>query len=288
MKRSKASLLFDIFNHSFLGLVSLMAMIPFIYILIASITPPEILLKERFILIPKGFSLEAYGYVLNTSTITHALLVSICLTVTGTLFNLAMTVLFAYPLSHQGLYGRSMITFMVVFTMMFSGGILPTYMVVRQLGLIDTYASLILPGSISTFNLIIFRNFFQSLPAEIEESAKIDGANYPFILSRIILPLSVPLLATFAVMYGVGIWNSWFSATLYLNSSDKWPIQVVLRQIINLATRVGSEDIDVGVVVPQQSVRMVTIIITITPILLVYPFLQRYFTKGILMGSIKG
>ncbi len=280
---------FDIVNYFLLGLLSIITVLPFIYVVVASITPPEILIKEKFILIPKGFTLEAYEYVFSASSIKRALIVSVCITVIGTLFRITMVVLFAYSLAHKTLHGRRVVMILITFTLMFNGGTIPTYIIVRSLGLLDSYLALILPNAISTFNLVIFRNYFQGLPAELEESGKIDGASYPRILVSILLPLSLPLLATFTIMISDGIWNSWFDAMLDLNDSQKWPIQVILRQIINLANGLGSSDLsEANVVIPQQSTRMCTIVIATLPIMIVYPFLQKYFTKGMLLGSVKG
>jgi putative aldouronate transport system permease protein len=288
-KQSFAGKLFDIFNHTFLIIVSLAAVLPFVYILVASITPPDILAKELFILIPKGFTMESYRYVFSTRTIPRSLLVTVFITVFGTIFRLGMTILFAYPLSHKFIKGRNYILFLVTFTMMFSGGIIPSYMMVRNLRLIDSYWALILPGAINTFNFVIFRNYFQNIPSELEESAKIDGAGYFSILVRIILPVSLPMIATFVIMYGVEIWNAWFNATMYLNDSSKWPIQVILRQIVNMSMNVGSASaIESDVVIPQASIRMCTIAVSTLPILMIYPFFQRFFMKGLLLGAIKG
>lgn len=288
-KTSVGSKIFDGFNYIFLSVMSLVTLLPFIYIIVASVTPPEILLKERFILIPKGFSLEAYRFVFQTDSIIKALCVSVGITVIGTAFNIFMTVLFAYPLSHKTLRGRSLLTLLIIATMIFSGGMIPGYILIQKLGLIDRFSSIILPGAINTFNLIIFRNFFQELPQELEESGKMDGASYPYILFKILLPLSVPLLATFTIMYGVSHWNSWFNAVLYINDSNKWPIQVILRQVINLSNGLGVSDVlDSGIIMPPESVRMCTIVVAMLPIMLVYPFLQKYFTKGLLLGSVKG
>lgn len=288
-RESAASHAFDVLNYALLTIISLITIIPFIYVVVASFTPPEILLREKFILIPKGFSLEAYSFVFRNNAVVRSLWVSGGVTIVGTAFNIFMTVLFAYPLAHKNIRGRRVLLFAITFTLMFNGGTIPTYMVVRTLKLTNTYASLILPTAISTFNLIIFRNYFQELPAELEESGKIDGAGYPRILVQIILPLSLPLIATFVIMSGVGYWNSWFTAVLYLNDPAKWPIQVYLRQIINMANGMGSSEmLESNIVIPQESVRMCTIVVATLPIMIVYPFLQKYFTKGMLLGSVKG
>lgn len=289
IRRGTGERIADGILYLLIGIISIAAILPFVYVVVASFTPTEILAKERFILIPRGFTLEAYQYVFTTPTVTRALGVSGGLTVVGTAFNIIMTVLFAYPLAHTEIKGRSAILFLVTFTMMFSGGIIPDYMIVQKMGLMNTMASLILPGAINTFNFVIFRNYFQGLPKELEESAMIDGAGYLRILWSIILPISKPLIATFVVMYGVGIWNSWFNATLYISDSTKWPIQVILRLITNISMGLGDSSVmETGIMIPQESVRMCTIVVATLPILLVYPFMQKYFTKGILLGSVKG
>ena len=288
-KHHKSDLIVDSLICFVIGIFALACILPFVYVVVASFTPPAILAKEQFILIPKGFTMEAYKYVFSTNTVVQALKVSIGITAAGTIFNIIMTVLFAYPLSHKSIRGRSVILFFVTFTMVFSGGIVPEYMLVQQLGLMNTYAALILPGAISTFNFVIFRNYFQELPRELEESAMIDGAGYLRILVNIILPVSMPLVATFIIMYGVGIWNSWFHATLYISDSTKWPIQVILRLITNISMGIGDTTMmDSNIMIPPESVRMCTIVVATMPILMVYPFLQKYFTKGIMLGSVKG
>jgi putative aldouronate transport system permease protein len=179
---------------------------------------------------------------------------------------------------------------MVLFTMLFSGGMIPTFLVVKTLGLLNSYWALILPGAISAFNLIILKNFFQQLPEGLEESAKIDGCGDLGLLFRIVLPLSLPALATFAMFYSVGHWNTFFSAILYINDSTKWPIQVLLRQIVILSQGgIGdSAQFESNFVPPSETIKMATIVVSTVPILLVYPFLQKHFAKGVLLGSIKG
>ncbi|MDR1301094.1 MAG: carbohydrate ABC transporter permease [Treponema sp.] len=289
MKHKPADIIIDGLILFIMGIVGIMAVLPFVYVVVASLTPPELMGRGQMILIPKRLSFEAYRYVFSTKTLMQALRVSVLLTAVGTTFNIMMTVLFAYPLAHSGIKGRRIILFLVTFTMMFSGGIVPEYMIVRSLGLMNKMSALILPGAISTFNFVIFRNYFQELPKELEESAMLDGAGYLYILMRIILPISMPIIATFVVIYGVGIWNSWFAATLYLRDSTKWPIQVVLRMLTNLSMALGDTTaMDSDIMLPPVSTKMCTIVIATVPILAVYPFMQKYFTKGILLGSVKG
>jgi len=178
----------------------------------------------------------------------------------------------------------------IIFCMLFSGGMIPTYLLVKSLGMLDTYWALWLPGAISPFNLFIVKNFFQQLPKELEDAAKIDGCSDLGVFIRIVLPLSMPIIATFALFYGVGHWNAFFSALLYINDSSKWPIQVTLRNIVMLSSGIMSNlaQFDPNFVPPQESLKMAVIVISTVPILAVYPFLQKYFVKGILIGSLKG
>ena len=287
MKSSLGSKIFDAFNYVFLGLVALVMFLPFVNVIASSLTPIDILVKQSFILIPPRISFDAYRYVFSTNTVLRGLFVSIGVTVVATTFNITLTALTAYPLAHKLLVGRKALVGMVIFTMVFNGGMIPTFIVVKDLGLVNSYWSLILPTAISSFNLMLFKNYFQALPAELEESAKLAGYNDLSILIRVILPVSKPLIATFIVMFGVENWNSWFNAVLYLNDGKMWPIQLILRQIITSSSQVG-DAMGGASFVPPATVRNCTIVIATLPILAVYPFLQKYFTKGLMVGSVKG
>jgi putative aldouronate transport system permease protein len=289
--RSFGSRLFDGINIVLLFLTAAACIIPFIYILMGSFASPEAMLKEGFTLIPTSFSLDSYRYIFSTETVVRSLLVTVYITVVGTLINLLFTSLTAYGLSRKDVDGRRPIMMMVVFSMLFSGGIIPTFIVVKSLGLLDSYNALFLPSAISAFNLIILKNFFQQLPEGLEEAAKIDGCNDFGILFRIVLPLSLPAMATFALFYSVGHWNTFFNAILYINNPVKWPIQILLRQIVILSQGgVGdsAQFDDHFIVPPAQTVKMAVIIVSTLPIMLVYPFLQKHFAKGVLLGSVKG
>lgn len=282
---------FDISNVLLLTMLSLICILPFIYILAGSFSSSEAMLRTGFILFPTNFSLDGYRYIFSSGTILKSLWVSVYITVIGTATNLFFTCLMAYPLTRKDLDGRNMVMLMVLFTMIFSGGMIPTYLVVKATGLLDSMWSLIIPVAISAYNLIILKNFFQQIPSELDESAKMDGCNDIGILFRIILPLSGPALATFALFYAVGHWNSYFNAILYINDNAKWPIQVWLRQIVILSEgSIGdSEALDSSFVMPPAEViKMAVIVIATVPILIVYPFLQKHFAKGVLLGSVKG
>ena len=267
----------------------MITVLPFVHVVAGSFTTNAELAANKFVLIPKVWSLEAYRFIFSTNTIFKAMGVSIGVTLIGTVFSMLLTALMAYGLARKDLDGRRTINFLVVFTMLFNGGLIPTFLVVKELGMIDTFASLIIPSSISAFNMIILKNFFQNIPEGLEESARIDGCNDFGILFKIVLPLSMPAIATISLFYAVTYWNTYMSAILYLNDSAKWPIQVLLRQIVVLASGLDhSAELDGTVPPPDQTIKMAVIVVATLPILLVYPYLQKHFAKGALLGSMKG
>ena len=269
--------------------LALVMLFPFVYVIAVSFSSYRDVVGAGLILFPKHPTLDAYTVIFNGGIVTRALTVSVLLTLVGTLTNMFMTVTMAYGLSRPGVPASRFVLAIVLFTLLFSAGIIPNYLLVKQLGLINSYASLILPGAISAFNLVIIRQFFMNLPPELLESARIDGANDLWILVRIILPLSKPVLAVVALFYGVAHWNDFFAATLYLNDADRWPIQLVLRQYVlqgSLASAVTPDPSQPPP--PAQTIQMAVVVIATVPILIVYPFLQRYFTQGVLTGAIKG
>lgn len=287
--RSFKGRLFAIVNYILLTIIALVTVLPFLHVVAGSFTTSAELAAKRFILIPTEWSFEAYRFIFSTNTIFKAMGVSVWTTLAGTVFSMFITSLMAYGLSRRDLDGRSQIMFLVVFTMLFSGGLIPTFLVVKEMGLIDSYLALIIPSTISAFNLIILKNFFQNIPEGLEESAKIDGCNDFGILFRIVLPLSMPAIATLSLFYAVTYWNTYLSAIMYLNDSAKWPIQVLLRQIVVLASGLEfGADLDASVPPPEQTVKMAVIVVATLPILCIYPFLQKHFAKGAMLGSIKG
>ncbi|MEK0316148.1 carbohydrate ABC transporter permease [Cohnella sp. 56] len=288
-QRSIGSKVFDVTNHTLLLIVGLVTVLPFIYVISGSLVSSQELLTKKIVLFPTRISWDAYQYIFATPIIYRSLLNSMFITVVGTVINLVLTTLMAYPLAKKTLRGRSKLMMLIVFTMLFNGGMIPTYLVVKSMGLLDTYWSLWLPSAISAFNLILLRNFFQQLPESLEESAKIDGCNDLRILYKIVVPLSLPAMATFALFYAVYYWNSYFTAVLYINKSSLWPIQVWLQQIVLLSAG-GFSDANAlsEVVVPPDSIKYAVIVVAAVPVLLLYPFLQKHFTKGVLLGSVKG
>ncbi|WP_322903472.1 carbohydrate ABC transporter permease [Paenibacillus campi] len=282
------SKLFTIVNNTLLILVALACLLPFINVIASSFASTQEVVSKKFILFPTTFSLDAYRYILSTPTIFKGLAVSIGTTLVGTLVSMALTAFMAYGLSRKYLAGRNAINFIVVFSMLFSGGMIPTFLIVKSVGLIDSYWSMILPVAINAFNLIIMRNFFQALPESLEESAKIDGCNDFGVFFKIMLPLALPSIATISLFYAVTYWNTYMNAILYLNDSTKWPIQVLLRQIVIVSSGMQAEGSSVDVIPPAQTIKMAVIVVATVPMLIAYPFVQKHFTKGALLGAVKG
>lgn len=288
--KSIGSRIFNLINYSLLILISIITIVPFIYIVAVSFATPEEVAKGGLMLFPTKFTLGAYQYIFSTETMIRSVMVSIGVTVVGTLINLVLTSFMAYPLARPNLRGRSAVLFMVLFTMLFSGGMIPTYFVVKAFGMINSYWSLIIPTAISAFNLIVLKNFFQQIPEGLEESAKIDGCHDLGILFRIVLPLSMPAMATFGLFYAVSHWNTYFNAVMYINDSEKWPVQIVLRQIVLLSQDMIGDSTAQAEPMEYlpQTIRMASIVVATIPIVIVYPFLQKYFAKGVMLGSVKG
>jgi len=269
----------------------MLMILPFINILAVSLSHETPILQGRVRFLPIGFNIRAYMKVFKESQIILALRNTTLLTFVGTAINMTMTVLAAYPLSKPWLKGRGIIMRIITFTMLFGAGMIPSYLLVSSLGLLNTYWALWLPGALSTFNLIILKSFIQTLPSSLEESAQIDGASQFRILIQIILPLSLASLATLSLFYAVGWWNSYFSNLLYIQSSKLVTLQIQLRALINMSdSNVMSRtaDSDEAYRITEEAVKAVSIVIATTPILIVYPFLQKYFVKGVMIGSIKG
>ncbi|MGO4496688.1 carbohydrate ABC transporter permease [Paenibacillus sp. 2RAB27] len=274
--------------YSILIILALLCLLPFLYVVAVSVTPESEVVRKGIVIIPETFTFLAYKEVFISHGIGQAYKITLFRTIVGTALNVLFTVLAAYPLSKKYLPGRSTFLIFIVFTMMFSGGLIPTYLLIRSLGLLNSPWVLIIPHLISAFNLVIIKGFFEQLPAEIEESARVDGASELQALWRIILPLSMPVLATISLFYAVGHWNSYFDAIVYLNDAKLMPLQVVLRNILlNIASESAESMANSGTV-SKFAVQMAAVVVTTVPILIVYPFMQKHFTKGVLMGSIKG
>ena len=285
--------IFDVFNYVILTLVALTTIAPFIYIIGASFATELELAQRPLLIIPHEISFNAYEYIFSTNKIVSGFKNSIFITAAGTVINLFFTVTMAYAISKPRLRGRNFVLNMVIFSMFFGGGMIPSYIVTANLlNMKNTYWSVLLPGAISAYNMMIVKNFFQGIPQELEESASIDGCTDVGILWKIVLPLSLPVLATFGLFYAVGHWNAYFGAMIYMpGAREKWPLQVLLREIIILAnaTVADSSLLDPEFVQPpEQSVKMAVIVVSTIPIMCVYPFLQKYFVKGVMVGALKG
>ena len=284
------SRIFDVCNYIFLIVYGILCIFPFLYIVSASFADSAEIISRSIFLIPQRPTLVAYDYIMSSPVLPRSLLVSVCVTVVGTITSMVVTLSMAYAVSKKYLVGRSVIMGFVAFTLVFSGGMIPTFLVVKELGLIDQFAALILPVCVNTFNLIVIKNFFQRLPQELEDAARIDGCNDMRIFTNIVLPLSMPVIATFTLMYAVGYWNDYFNSLIYLNDTKKWPLQIMLRQIVMFSQGgIDGAGIDLEYVKPPaQSIKMAVIVFGTVPILVVYPFLQKHFAKGVLLGSVKG
>lgn len=263
---------------------------PFVNVVATSFSSYKDVLSGNFILWPANPTLDAYRAIFNGNIVVRALMVSVGLTVFGTAAQMAFTTTMAFGLSGQNVPGTRAVLLMIFGALLFSPGLIPMYLLVRELGLIDNYAALVAPGLISAFNLIIVRQFFLNLPQDLTDSAKLDGASDWQLFWNIVLPLSKAVLAVVALFYAVGIWNSFFNAILYMNDSSKWPIQLVLRQYVLQGSSLASA-VELNPATPPPpaaTLQMAIVVVATVPILIVYPFLQKYFTKGVLTGAIKG
>lgn len=265
-------------------------MFPLVYVLAMSFSTAADVARGGLVLFPRNPSLEAYRRILSGGVVQRALQVSFLLTVFGTAAQMFFTVTMAYGLSRTSVRGSRAVLYIVLGAMIFSPGMIPSYLLVKELGLLNTYTALIVPGLISAWNLIIVRNFFMNIPSELIDAARVDGASDAQIFYQHVLPLSKAVLAVIALFYGVGIWNSFFNAIIYLQDPGKWPIQVVLRQYVLMGSALStSETMNPNAVPPPaETIKMAIVVVATLPILLAYPFLQKYFTKGVLTGSIKG
>lgn len=283
----------DIVLKVFLVFVAALTVAPFIYVVAGSFATEKELTERSFFLIPHTFSINAYKYIVQTGEVFRGLKNSFIITVIGTACSLFLTSTFAYPLSKSHFRGKNVIMNLVIVTMVFSGGLIPTFLVVRHLGLYNHFAAVILVGAISPFNMIIMKTFFSGIPVEIEEAAIIDGCNDWTIFWRFYIPLSKPVIASIGLFCAVSLWNDYFNAMIYLAEPAKETVQIVLRRIVLLASggdQINSQafDFDALGVPPDKAVKMAATVVATIPILAVYPFIQKYFAKGVMVGAVKG
>lgn len=285
--------IFDLVIFFILSIVICGAVYPLVFVLSASISNPEMVLQGRIWLLPKEVTLMAYTAVFNDPAIMTGYKNSVIYTLVGTAVNVVMTIAGSYPLSKKDFYGRNAITFFFMITMFFSGGLIPTYILIKSLHLYNNFWVMILPGAVSMWNLVIMRNYFQnSIPAELHEAAYVDGCKNIGALINIVLPLSKPILAVMVIFYGVGHWNAFFNALIYLSDSKKFPLQLILREVLlknEMSAMTGGSSDSLG---EQQllteSLKYAVIVVASLPVLMLYPMLQKYFVKGVMVGAIKG
>ncbi|MFD2116598.1 carbohydrate ABC transporter permease [Paenibacillus yanchengensis] len=283
--------IFDIFNYSIMILLMIACLYPFLLIVFYSLSDPaELTQASSFLYKPLGLQFEAYKAVFQNKMIMSGYRNTLFYVTVGTTLNVFITVMLAYALSRRGPMLLPFMTMMIVVTMFFSGGLIPTYLVMKQLGIVNTWLAMIVPGLVITYNLIIVRTYFKSIPEELEESARIDGANEFVIMLRIMMPLSMPIIAVMILYYGVGHWNAWFNASIYLTKTNLFPLQLVLRNIL-IAGDTNELLATLGTIKGRdmtEIVKYAAIVVTTAPILALYPFLQKHFVKGIMIGALKG
>ncbi|CAN7430597.1 carbohydrate ABC transporter permease [Paenibacillus sp. LjRoot56] len=282
---------FDAVVNGLAFLIVVVVLYPLLFIVSASFSDPALVLNGEVILLPKQITLEAYRNVFQNEQIWNGYANTILYTAVGTIINLIMTTLAAYPLSRPDLPGRGIFMVFITLTMFFSGGLIPSYLLVKNLGMVDTMWALVIPGAIATYNLIVMRTYFQSnIPWEIQEAAHMDGCSNWKLLTHVILPLSKPIMAVMVLFYAVGHWNSFFNALIYIRSKDLYPLQLVLREVL-MVSQADVVDSSVGLeskILLAESIKYVVIIISSLPVLLMYPFVQKHFVKGVMIGSLKG
>ena len=290
IKTSTGEKIFTVFNYAFFTLLCLVMLYPFWHEIMLSFSSLEASMKGGIFLWPKGFNLDTYKSVFKNPNIYTGFRTTIIVTIAGTALGTLLTAMTAYPLSKSRLRGGKVLMTLVLFTMIFSAGMIPSFLLIQNIGLMDNILALILPGLVSAYNCIIMKSFFLSIPESLEESARIDGANDLTILFRILLPLSVPILVTFALYYGVERWNEWYNGMLFIRSFEKRPLQLVLRGIIQTTGQamVTNELEQYNITPFSEGIKMACVVVTMTPIILVYPFIQKYFVSGMTVGAVKG
>lgn len=291
MKRKKQALdnqVFSLCVTVMLLLITVLCIIPFLYILAVSLSGPGAVQRGEVFLVPREPSISVYCSIFRNGAYLRAMLRTLVLTLVYVVLAMTLTILCAYPLSEPGLRGKKILFPFMLFTMYFSGGLIPSYLLVNSLGLIDSYLALILPCALSTYNMIVMRSFFMGVPVSLREAARMDGAGDFKILCKVILPVSKPVLATVALFYAVARWNALQDALLYINDPGKKVLQICLKQMIQTTEGVNEIAAQMEVRPVLQTVRAGALMFSLVPVLLVYPFLQKYFVKGTTIGSVKG
>ena len=286
IKESGSYRVFKVFNAIILTLISVAMLYPFLYLVAQSVSSTQAIVAGQVGLIPKDFNISTYKYVITDGTFIPYYGNTIVYSIIGTVCALLFSALLAYPLSKAELYGGKAINKFIIFTMYFSGGMIPNYILMVSLGLRDTVASFILPGMISTYYVILMRSFFLTLPRELEEAGEIDGLDLWGVFWRIAIPLSKPIIATMTLFYVVQYWNDWFDAFLYLDTTTKWPVAYYLRQLISSASGTSADAGDAMQI--ASNIKSCAMVLTSAPIICIYPFIQKYFVQGMMLGGVKG
>ncbi|GIQ64492.1 sugar ABC transporter permease [Paenibacillus cisolokensis] len=279
--------------HALLTLVCIVVLYPLVFVLVASFSSPDAVMRGEVWLWPKDLTWVGYRKIIQNNEILTGYANTLLYTAVGTTINLLLSIAAAYPLSRKDLFGRNAISAMLVLTMFFSGGMVPTYLLVKDLGMLNTMWALIVPGAVSVYNVLIMRTFFQNgIPYEMQEAAAIDGCTNIGMLIRIVLPLSMPVIAVMILFYSVGHWNAYFSALMYLTDRDKYPLQLILREILiqgQMQEMQGvGDNVHAETVMQGEAIKYAVVIVANLPVLLLYPFLQKYFVKGVMIGAVKG
>lgn len=291
MRVSPGEKLFYAVNYIVLGLASLSCLLPILNVLAMSLSNNQAVVSGKVGIWPIGFNIASYQALIQGSPVLNAFKNSIVLTAAGIILCMLFTLLAAYPLSRKAFYSRKALTLMIVFTMIFTGGLIPSYLLVNALGLVNTYWALWLPALISPFNMLIMKSYFENLPEEMEEAARMDGCGELQFISKIVLPLSVPMIATIALFYGIYYWNSFFQVLIYINHTEKYNLTVLVQQMVRSSsilqefTTLQPDEMNLY---PPEGVKSAGIIILLMPMVVVYPFVQKYFVKGVMIGAIKG
>ncbi|MWV42472.1 ABC transporter permease subunit [Paenibacillus sp. HJL G12] len=290
---SRGDRVFNVMIYIVLSVITVIVLYPLVFVLSASFSDPQTVLRGEMLLWPKGVNLNSYAKIFQNHDILTGYSNTLLYTSIGTLINLVMTILGAYPLSRKDFVGRNAIMAIFVFTMFFGGGLIPTYLLIKDLGMLNTLWVMIIPNAVSIYNIIIMRTFFQqSIPYELQEAATIDGCTNIQILRRIILPLSMPIIAVMILFYAVSHWNAFFNALLYLSDKSKFPLQLILREILIQGQTSDMVKMSTESAIKQQreveGIKYAVLVVANIPVLILYPFLQRYFVKGVMIGAIKG
>ena len=289
MKKKKITV-GQVINYILLLVLAFVCLYPFLNVIAYSLSGYNAVLSGEVTFYPIDFTLSAYQQILGKTQIWNSMRTTVLVTVMGTGLSLILTIFAAYALSRNDLPGRKFFTGMILFTMYFGGGMIPTFLVVKGVGLYDTLGALFIPQAVNVFNFIVMRTFFRNLPESLEEAARIDGASYMQVLVKIVLPLSLPIIATIGLFYAVGYWNTYFDALLYIQDPNKYTLQLRLRSLL-FGEELNNSGVNLeglGTQVMTQSLKMATVAVSTVPILIVYPWLQKYFVKGVMLGSVKG